>query len=164
MSVYQFYAELDDYKPKIWRRFQVKSDITVAMLGYIVMTMYEMKATHLLCVEHESPFLTQTGRQSKRMQLICRYDFPTTIPEEDFDDFDSEDATMTKLSTLNLDAPSRLLVSYDFGDNWRVLVTLEKELDDQTLSPKELPRVLEGEGFGIVEDCGGTSGLADLSQ
>ena len=164
MIVYQFYAELEDYKPKIWRRFQVKGDITVAMLGYIVMTMYEMKASHLLSVEHEMPFLTPTGRQSKRMQLICRYDISSNTFDGAFDDIDSEDGTMTKLSTLNLEAPSRIVVWYDFGDNWRVLLTLEKKLDDMGLSPKELPRVLEGEGFGIVEDCGGIYGLADLAQ
>ena len=164
MIVYQFYAELEDYKPKIWRRFQVKGDITVAMLGYIVMTMYEMKASHLLSIEHEKPFLTATGRQSKRMQLICRYGISGNTLDEDFDDADSEDATMTKLSTLNLEVPSRMVVWYDFGDDWRVLVTLEKELDGLGLSLKELPRVLEGEGLGIVEDCGGIYGLADLAR
>ena len=30
--IYQLYAELDDFKPKIWRRFQVLNDITVARL------------------------------------------------------------------------------------------------------------------------------------
>ena len=162
MIVYQFYAELEEYKPKIWRRFQVKGDITVARLGYIVMTMYEMKASHLLSIEHERPFLTATGRQSKRMELICRYDIPGDTG--DYEDNGGEDATRTKLSKLGLDAPSRLVVWYDFGDDWRVLVTLEKEFDDPNLSAKELPRVLEGEGFGIVEDCGGIHGLADLAR
>ena len=48
--IYQFYAELKDYEPKIWRRFQVPENITMARLGYILMTMYEMKANHLFCV------------------------------------------------------------------------------------------------------------------
>jgi hypothetical protein len=162
MIVYQFYSELEDYNPKIWRRLQVRSDITIARLGYIVMTMYEMKASHLLALEHERPFLTASGSQSKRMELICRYYIPGDA--ENYADNDSEDATMTKLSNLNLEAPSRVVVWYDFGDSWRVLVTLEKELDESGLSAKELPRVLEGEGFGIVEDCGGIYGLADLAQ
>ncbi|MDR2668324.1 MAG: plasmid pRiA4b ORF-3 family protein [Desulfovibrio sp.] len=162
MIVYQFYSELENYNPKIWRRFQVSGDITVARLGYIVMTMYEMKASHLLAVEHERPFLTAAGRQSKRMELICRYDMPDNA--ENYDDDDSEDATRTKLSKLNLEAPSRVVVWYDFGDNWRVLVTLEKELDEPGLPAEELPRVLAGEGFGIVEDCGGIYRLADLAQ
>lgn len=32
--IYQFYAELKDYKPLIWRRFQVAGNITLAQLGY----------------------------------------------------------------------------------------------------------------------------------
>jgi len=163
MTAYQFYAELEGYTPKIWRRFQVKDNITVARLGYIVMTMYEMKASHLLSIEHETPLLTPTGRPSKKMR-ICRYDIPGKGLMDDLNDPDSADATRTKLSTLNLEAPSRMVVWYDFGDDWRVLVTLEKKFDDPGLSPKELPRVLEGEGLGIVEDCGGIYGLADLAQ
>ena len=42
--IYQFYAELKDYEPKMWRRFQVPGNITMARLGYILMTMYEMQA------------------------------------------------------------------------------------------------------------------------
>ena len=48
--IYQFYAELKDYEPKMWRRFQVPGNITMARLGYILMTMYEMRANHLFCL------------------------------------------------------------------------------------------------------------------
>jgi hypothetical protein len=83
---------------------------------------------------------------------------------ENYGDDDSEDATRTKLSKLNLEAPSRVVVWYDFGDNWRVLGTLEKELDEPGLAAEELPRVLAGEGFGIVEDCGGICGIYGLAE
>ena len=49
--IYQFYTELADYKPKIWRRFQVMNNITMAKLGYIIMTMFEMQASHLFCFD-----------------------------------------------------------------------------------------------------------------
>lgn len=160
--IYKFYAELEDYKPKIWRRFQVAGNITVARLGYIVMTLYEMKASHLLAIEHERPFLTPSGRQSKRMELICRYDLPDE--DSEWEEFDGEDATKTKLSQLTLEAPSRLTVWYDFGDDWRVTVTLEKTITGPDMEVKELPHVLEGEGYGIVEDCGGIPGLFDLAE
>ena len=42
--IYQFYSELRNYEPKIWRRFQVLGNITLARLGYILITLYEMKA------------------------------------------------------------------------------------------------------------------------
>jgi hypothetical protein len=35
MAVYQFYAELEDYKPKMWRRFLVDGDITIAKFACI---------------------------------------------------------------------------------------------------------------------------------
>ena len=40
-QIYQLYAELKDYSPKIWRRFEVVSNITIARLGYILMTLFE---------------------------------------------------------------------------------------------------------------------------
>ena len=49
--IYQFYAELDGYKPKVWRRFQVMEDATVAKLAYILMTLFEMQASHLYSFE-----------------------------------------------------------------------------------------------------------------
>jgi len=49
--IYQFYAELDDYKPKIWQRFQVTDDITVARLGYVLQVLFEMTASHLMAIE-----------------------------------------------------------------------------------------------------------------
>ena len=161
--VYQFSAELEGYKPKIWRRFLVAGDTSVARLGYIVMTLYEMKASHLFAVEHECPFRTPGGKPSKRMELIGRYGIPSDecCPELDVEELD---ATKTELSQLDLSAPSRLLVCYDFGDGWRVLVTLEKTVDGFDVSGKTLPCVLEGKGLGIIEDCGGIWGLADIAK
>ena len=160
-TVYQFYAELEGYKPKIWRRFQVAGDTSVARLGYIVMTLYEMKASHLLAVEHERPLLTPSGRKSQRTELIGRYSVPS---EDNWSGADDEDATKTELAQLDLAPPSRLLVWYDFGDDWRVLVTLEKTVDHSDMSDKTLPCVLEGKGLGIIEDCGGIWGLADIAD
>ena len=49
--IYQFYAELKDYEPKIWRRFQLMNNSTMARLGYILMTLFEMQASHLFCFD-----------------------------------------------------------------------------------------------------------------
>ena len=46
------YAELKDYKPLIWRRFQVAGNITLAQLGYVTMTLFEMKGSHLFHLEY----------------------------------------------------------------------------------------------------------------
>ena len=56
----------------------------------------------------------------------------------------------------------RLSVNYDFGDDWRVSLKLEKVFEDKELPRGEFPQVIEGAGFGIVEDCGGVWGLENL--
>ena len=48
--IYQFYAELKDYEPKIWRRFQVPEYSRRGRVGGFLMAMYEMKANDLVCV------------------------------------------------------------------------------------------------------------------
>ena len=49
-QIYRFYAELKDYTPKIWRRFEVIGTKTIAEFGYTIMTMFEMQASHLFCL------------------------------------------------------------------------------------------------------------------
>jgi len=49
--IYQFYAVLDDYKPKIWRRFQVSNNILIARFCYIIQVLFEMKGSHRMMLE-----------------------------------------------------------------------------------------------------------------
>ena len=68
--IYQFYSELSDYKPKIWRRFQVTNNVTMARLGYILMTMFEMQASHLFCFD--VPFSDNFKKQSYiEKKMVC---------------------------------------------------------------------------------------------
>ncbi|MCL2774761.1 MAG: plasmid pRiA4b ORF-3 family protein, partial [Oscillospiraceae bacterium] len=178
-TIYQFYSELDDFKPKIWRRFQVTDDITMARLGYIVMTMYEMTASHLLAIEvpkgenlrhymqtkfpdFDKDFLDKQANIDGK-PVIWRYE----IVDDSFESVDmphirEADATQTRLHHVINEVGERVQVNYDFGDDWWVNLTLEKVFEDKDLPGRELPRILEGSGFGIVEDCGGTPGLDEL--
>jgi hypothetical protein len=55
-------------------------------------------------------------------------------------------------------------LTYDFGDNWEIFMTLKKVYEDPKVKNSELPRVLKGAGYGVIEDCGGVGGLEDLVQ
>jgi hypothetical protein len=156
-KIYQFYAELDDFKPKIWRRFQVTDKITIARLGYIVMTLFEMTASHLFAVKIRKI----EGKPS--WPIIYRY----IIMDETYEPLDVShikevDARYTRLCDELNEVGEQVQVNYDFGDNWLVNLTLEKVFVDRELPGGELPRTLAGAGFGIIEDCGGTSGLKEL--
>lgn len=179
--IYQLYAELDDYEPKIWRRFQVLDNITVARLGYILMSLFEMEARHLFafeypCAENYALYARayfnisadEIEENAAKMQDIPprRY----TIPDDESSEFVfpgevlDEDATRERLHRVLSVAGQNLLFDYDFGDGWRIAVVLEKIIHDESLPGKDLPRVLEGDGYGIIEDCGGVAGLADLAE
>lgn len=181
-TVCRFYAELENVTPRIWRRFEVDESISMARLGYILMTMFEMKANHLfrfevharkqMMEEFEASFgseevkhLTETGF-FQSIPLIYSIELPF---EEEFDD--GEMLEKSEIQILRADAnrirdiriyqgkPFDFL--YDYGDGWYISLLLESETRT-TMSAKDLPRVLEGEGFGIIEDCGGPGGLEEL--
>ena len=172
--IYQFYSELLDYEPKIWRRFQVPGNITLARLGYIVMTMYEMKGNHLfqfmLPEQYDnSVYSKAVGRGDAAPGGRERVFYMLKTDDEDGfdfpDDVESEDMVDTKMKNVfHGAAGEKLVMEYDFGDGWEVELTLESITKDPDLPANELPRVLAGKGFGIVEDCGGVDGLADVAR
>ena len=155
--IYQFYAELSDFTPKIWRRFQVSSHITPARLCYIIQVLFEMEASHLMALEVPQ----ESGNVILRFEIIDEYSENFYDSHRDVRVFD---ATKGDLRQLGLEVGSRLNFNYDFGDDWWVMLTLEKFLKDKDLPTRELPRVLNGAGHGIVEDCGGPFGLAQLAE
>ncbi|MGI6669503.1 MAG: plasmid pRiA4b ORF-3 family protein [Acetivibrionales bacterium] len=179
--IYEFYAQLRDYQPKIWRRFQVVNNITMARLGYILMTLFEMQASHLFRIE--VPFKENLITSLRKRLGDSEYN--KLFADEPFNDIEENgifeiitddtylyrdedekvyDITEHKLKHVITAPDSRLVFVYDFGDNWIVDVTLERVFNDADLPGRLLPRVLEGEGYGIIEDCGGIGGLVNLAK
>lgn len=179
--IYEFYAQLRDYQPKIWRRFQVVNNITMARLGYILMTLFEMQASHLFRIE--VPFKENLITSLRKRLGDSEYN--KLFADEPFNDIEENgifeiitddtylyrdedekvyDITEHKLKHIITAPGSRLVFVYDFGDNWIVDVTLERVFKDDDLPGRLLPRVLEGEGHGIIEDCGGVEGLEKLAR
>lgn len=176
-QIYQLYAELKDYQPKIWRRFEVVSNITIARLGYILMTLFEMQAHHLFCfnvpfnenyrirmADQYSPkeidkltrtFFTENPGY-RNLQLELKTEYIDSSP----DSVDAAEAVLKNM--LNL-VGEQIYFAYDYGDNWEVVTKLDKVYFDDTTPASDFPRVLEGSGFGIIEDCGGVPGLGELA-
>lgn len=177
--IYQIYAELQDYKPKIWRRFQVMNDITMARLAYILMTLFEMQGSHLYLFEVDElnnfiinnlEFYNKHLEDFKDNDLFkigqygCIFEDDNIIPRLDKRYRELKDAKDEKLKWILNRENEKMEFQYDFGDNWRFNIVLEKIFQDENITGKELPRVIEGEGFGIIEYCGGTMGLEDIKK
>jgi hypothetical protein len=158
-TVYQFNAELFDYEPLIWRRFQVTGDTTLARFCYILMTLFEMKASHLFMLEF--PIGVKRGEQSWRYELPDDYD---THSYDDETDEEIPNMRTLKLSDVIDKAGRGFVFTYDYGDNWSVPMGIEEVIINEKYRSGKYPRVLEGEGYGIIADCGGVYRLADLAE
>ena len=69
-----------------------------------------------------------------------------------------------KIHKLFLKTGDKATFSYDFGDGWQINILYEGLSPCQAIHGSDLPKVFEGEGFGIVEDCGGTGALEDIAK
>ena len=180
--IYQIYAELEEYEPKIWRRFQVMNDITVARLAYILMTLFEMQGSHLYKfevdeldnyitnhLEHYNKYFKDYDKDDVDElfgigQYGCIFENDYIFPIEDKRYRELKDAKDVRLKYILNEENEKMEFKYDFGDNWRFKVVLEKIFEDNNIKGKDLPRVIEGEGFGIIEDCGGVRGLIEIRE
>ena len=149
--IYQFVSELRYFKPRVWRRFQISPEATVAEFAYALMSMYRMQGSHLYSIN----ISTASGKHGMGavtfgIPSVCE-DLPGVI----------DASSVTLESILRHVEGMTLMLEYDFGDGWEVKATLEKVLEKNPDSDA-LPRVLKGKYYGIVEDCGGVGGLENL--
>jgi hypothetical protein len=143
-TIHQFEIFLAETKPRIWRRFEVRSDITLAELHDIIQTVMGWYDCHL----HQ--FIDAKER---------RYG-----PHDD--DMDAEwDADVTEECEVPLrdvmpTKGSRLAYEYDFGDGW------EHGLKVVAIGPPQpgvrYPRCVAGGKACPPEDCGGVWGYYEM--
>lgn len=155
MNIYQFTVELKNYKPRMWRRILVGDDITVAELGYIVLSIFRANCSHLMDIE--KPQL-----KSPVPQVI--YEIPNPYEDSFLDNPLDATIELVKDAVSLEKGDDVLVVNYDFGDNWEFKIKLEKILDEKDAKQNQIPCVVAGKGFGIIDDCGGAYGLERIAE
>lgn len=140
--IYQLKITLLDTKPPIWRRILVRADTSLAQLHDIIQVVMDWDDAHL-------HLFTVAGQQ-----YSLPYD-PTHLAE--LGAKDSRRATLAKLVTGE---PFQFTYDYDFGDDWRHHIIVEKILPPD---PKQaLPVCLAGKRACPPEDVGGVWGYEDF--
>lgn len=137
VCVYQIKVTLQRSAPPIWRRIQVKSNITLHKLHGILQIVMGWEEDHL----HQF--------------IIGNVLYDT--PGEDYDPFmETEDERRYRLEQLITGKGFKFIYEYDFGDSWEHLLLVEKVLPLQ----KEIiyPNCLEGWRACPPEDIGGIFG------
>ena len=144
-TAYRLRVALKDIKPPIWRRIRVPGDFTLADLHYVLQTAMGWYNCHL----HEF----QIGG-------ICYSD-----PEFDVHgELGAKDEGEYTLDEVIQRENMKFRYSYDFGDDWQHVITVEKIIPENELDPEDLgqPVCLKGKRACPPEDCGGAWGYESL--
>ena len=136
-TIARLHIALADTDPSIWRRIDVPVDANLKMLHDVIQGAMGWLDYHLWDFE----------AGDRRYGMI----------DPDWPDDRLFAAKNTKLKTL-LDRDVRqFLYTYDMGDNWEHIVTVEVVRDGE--AGTKYPRYVEGEHRAPPEDCGGTPGF-----
>jgi hypothetical protein len=139
-------------EPKIWRRVLVPYDIKLPRLHDVIQIAMGWTDSHL------HVFKTKTASYETFFDdgddLVFGQDFPGASEKLDESEY--------RLSDLLAKPRARCVYTYDFGDDWKHDIVLEK------LAPagKRITHaeVLAGENACPPDDCGGVPGYCDLIE
>ena len=136
---YQIKVELADYQPSMWRRLQFSGETRLDDLCYFIMASFGATGSHL--------YNLQLNKKNYQLPYLDG----------------GENITLHWLGEAH--QGDQLILEYDFGDSWQFNILIEKTtpIRRYRLSPTE-PKVLDGNGKGIVDDIGGTAGLELAAQ
>ncbi|WP_017582927.1 plasmid pRiA4b ORF-3 family protein [Nocardiopsis valliformis] len=138
--VYRLKIVLEGTEPPVWRLVEVPADLGLSHLHLVIQV--------LLGWEHAHPHAFEFGRR--------RYSEAGGVGAGDLDEFEA------MVGEVLSRKGSRGVYTYDFGDDWRHLITVEAtgEAEPGTF----YPRVLDGHGGGPPEGCGGVGAFERLRR
>lgn len=143
MLIYRVHVSLIDIEPPIWRSIELSSQTTLKQFHRILQIAMGWENCHL----HE--FIVDDQRYG--------------VPDPDYDNPSEVIAEGRVRLAEVLPAPgASIFYKYDFGDYWQHAVRLDSAVSAEPET--EYPRVADGARHCPPEDCGGTSGYADLME
>lgn len=140
-SVYQLKITLKDFRPPIWRRVQVNSDITLGKLHQIIQAAMGWTNSHLHGFS------------------IGGVEYGQPLPELDLE---IKNEQRIKLSKVVTGEKQKFFYTYDMGDSWEHEILVEKVLPHDPLV--RYPVCITGKRACPPEDCGGVWGYADFLE
>jgi hypothetical protein len=134
-------VELEGARPRIWRRLLVPAHCSLADLHAILQLSMGWYDGHLHAFKVGERLFEDASQ-----------------PDDEFGR-KAEDEAKATLASLRLHQGSSFQYDYDFGDSWRLALTVEDEAEQEG---QDFPLCLAGGRAGPLEDCGGLPGLDDL--
>lgn len=145
MNTFQIRIDLARYRPKIWRRLLIRSDLPLYDFHLAIQIAMGWDNSHL----HQ--FIKEKKFYSERLKDDWTWDDRHNI------DYDG-----MIISDLLLKEKDKIEYEYDFGDGWVHEIKLEKILpSDDTMKS---PVCTDGALASPPEDCGGIWGYAQMLE
>jgi hypothetical protein len=137
-------VDLKGSRPPIWRRLEVRSDLTLDVIHRILQAAFSWTDTHLWRFSlGGDPF-------DRFSQLfLCQWD----VDEGELDDDGGIPATEVRLDETLQEPNDVLAYAYDYGDGWELRLRLEEVHPPALDAPLAL--VVDGRRAAPPEDCGG---------
>ncbi|TDU05540.1 pRiA4b ORF-3-like protein [Streptomyces sp. 846.5] len=142
VPTYQLKIALRDTSPPIWRRVTLPADTSLGCLHDVIQTCFGWHDSHLHSFSDPG-----SGRQF--------VDFDSPLDRDPGRDFDEESASVADVLPYE---DGQLEYTYDFGDDWRHRITLERELPEDT-GDRRVRCTGGRRAMPYAEDIGGPWGL-----
>ncbi|MDA3957894.1 plasmid pRiA4b ORF-3 family protein [Oceanispirochaeta sp.] len=143
-SVYTVKMTLTGARPPVWRRLRLPGNCTLDDLHSIIQTAFNWDDEHLHMFSDEHK---------------TRYVSPATTREGE-----EEDEERFMIDDL-LTRPRQVLkYTYDFGDDWRVGIVVEKIEEYDSYTDADDIVCLAGKGNSPPENCGGLPGFRNMIE
>lgn len=139
--IYQLKVTLQEVKPPIWRRIQVRANTTLPRL-------------------HDAIQVAMGWTDSHLHRFIVG-DVEYGLPDPDFED-DMRSEQRVKLAQVVTTEKDWVGYEYDFGDSWTHKIVLERILPPDPAV--HYPRCLAGQRACPPEDVGGVGGYAEFLE
>ncbi|WP_253867585.1 plasmid pRiA4b ORF-3 family protein [Mycobacterium sp. GA-1285] len=153
VAIYRIRVDLDDARPPIWRRLDLRSDLTLDVVHQVLQAAFSWDDYHL----HR---FSLGGRPFDRgsQVFLCAYD----ADNPEFGDDDGPEAAQVRLDETLQDPGDELHYLYDYGDNWEL--TLQLEQVTSALDDFPTAVLVDGGRAAPPEDCGGLTDAEHLAQ
>ena len=140
-KIVQLKITLKYVRPPIWRRIQIRPDISLAALHRVLQ-------------------ITMGWYDSHLHQFRARKTYYGVPDRDEFNELNLKDESKTQLGRVLTKPKQKLIYEYDFGDGWEHEILLEKVLTPE--SGVRYPRCIGGARACPPEDCGGVGGYANF--
>ncbi len=145
MQTYQIQIALTKFKPKIWRRLLIPSDLLLSDFHMIIQVSMGWENSHLHQFIKDRTFYTER-----------------ILGDNTWGEMNNVDYKKIKISDLLKKEKEKIIYEYDFGDGWEHDIILEKILSGHE---KMIFLIcLEGKMACPPEDCGGVWGYSDMLE